>query len=88
LVEVQATRVPLQYDISQVEKEQVAADNELFKALEIVDQRKKVVEARKQVVAVNTVKVNNAQASYDAANKAYTIAVSDRDNAQDNFRLA
>lgn len=88
LVEVQATHVPLQYDISQVEKEQVAADDELFKALEIVGERKKVVAARKQVVAASTLKVNNAQASYDAAHKAYTIALADRENAQDNFRLA
>ena len=88
LVEVQSQHVELQYDIYQVEKEQVTADEELFKALEIVDQKKKVAAAKKQVVAVNTVKVNNAQASYDAANKAYAIAVSDRDNAQDSFRLA
>lgn len=88
LVEVQTSHVPLQYDIAQVEKDQIAADDELFKALEIVSQKKKVVEARKQVVAVNTLKVNNAQASYDAANKAYNIAVADRENAQDSFRLA
>jgi hypothetical protein len=88
LVEVSATHVPLQYDIGQVEKEQIASNEELFKALEIVDQKKKVVAARRQVVAVNTLKVNNAQASYDAAHKAFTIAVADRENAQDIFRLA
>jgi chromosome segregation ATPase len=32
--------------------------------------------------------VNNAQASFDAATKAYNIAVADRDNAQDRFRIA
>ena len=88
LVDVQSQHVELQYDINQVEKEQVSADDDLFKALELVDQKKKVVEAKKQIVAINTVKVNNAQSSYDAANKAYNIAVTDRDNAQDSFRLA
>jgi len=88
LVDVQSQHVELQYDIKQVEKEQVTADDDLFKALETVSQKKKVVEAKKQIVAVNTVKVNNAQASYDAANKVYVLAVSDRDNAQDNYRLA
>lgn len=88
LVDVQSQHVELQYDINQVEKEQIAADDELFKALDIVGQKKSDVEAKKQVVAVATVKVNNAQASVDAATKAYNIAVSDRDNAQDNYRLA
>lgn len=88
LVDVRSQPVPLQYDIKQVEKEQITANEELFKALEIVDQRKKVVAERKQVFAVQTLRVNNAQASLDAATKAFNIAVADRDNAQDNYRLA
>ncbi len=60
----------------------------MFKALEIVDQKKKVVEGKKQSVAVATVRVNNAQSSLDAATKVYNIAVADRDNAQDRVRLA
>ena len=88
LVDVQSQHVPLIYDINQVEKEQVEADDQLFKALDIVDKQKKVVAAKKQVTALATVKVNNAQASYDAANKEYNLAVSDRDIAQDRYRYA
>ncbi len=88
LVDVESQHVPLQYDIDQVEKGQVAADEELFKALDIVDKQKQVVNGKKQLVAVATVRTNNAQASYDAANKAFSIASVDRDNAQDRFRIA
>lgn len=43
LATVQSQHVELQYDINQVEKEQIAADDELFKALDVVDKKKAVV---------------------------------------------
>jgi hypothetical protein len=55
--------------------------------LEVVDKRKQVVTARKQVVAVATVATNNAQASLDAATKAFNIASADRENARDRLRI-
>lgn len=88
LIDVKSQSIPLIYDINQVEKEQVDADDQLFKALDIVDKQKKVVDAKKQATAFATVKVNNAQTSYDASNKQYTLASTDRDAAQDRFRNA
>ena len=61
-----------------IEAEQVAADNELFKALDVVDTRKKVVLDAKQHVAVNTVRVNNAQSSFDVAEAAFRQDLSDK----------
>lgn len=43
-----------------------------------VDTRKKVVADVKQHVAVATVRVNNAQSSYDAAEAAWRQAASDK----------
>lgn len=65
-----------------IEKEQVAADNELFKALDVVDTKKKVVADVKQHVATATLRVTNAQLSYDAADATLKQATSDRDTAQ------
>lgn len=53
----------------------------------LINKRKSLL-PKKQVTALATVKVNNAQASYDAANKEYNLAVSDRDLAQDRYRNA
>ena len=61
-----------------IEAEQVAADNALFKALEIVDTRKKVVADTKQHTAIATLKVTNAQLSMEAADSAWKQAISDR----------
>ena len=65
-----------------IEKEQVSADNELFKALDIVDTKKKVVADVKQHVATATLRVTNAQLSYDAADAAWKKATSDKEVAQ------
>jgi hypothetical protein len=61
-----------------IEAEQVAADNELFKALDIVDTRKKVVADAKQHVATATLRVTNAQLSFDSADAAWKKATSDK----------
>lgn len=54
----------------------------MFKALDSVDTRKKIVEDAKQHVAVNTVRVNNAQSSFDAAEAAFKQATNDKLVAQ------
>lgn len=79
LVDVQSksTVVSTHSTYDAIEAEQVAADNELFKALDIVDTRKKIVADAKQKTAVATVKLNNAQASFNAADVAWRQATSD-----------
>lgn len=71
-----------------IEAEQVAADNNLFKALDIVDTRKKVVADTKQHTATATLRVTNAQLSLEAADNAWKQATSDRDVAQALFSNA
>ena len=71
-----------------IEVEQVAADNELFKALDIVDTRKKVVADAKQRTAIATVKLNNAQASFNAADVAWRQATSDLEVAKSLYSSA
>lgn len=68
-----------------IEAEQVAADNNLFKALDVVDTRKKVVADTKQHTATATLRVTNAQLSLEAADNAWKQATSDRDVAQALF---
>lgn len=68
-----------------IEAEQVSADNELFKALDIVDTRKKVVNDAKQKVATSTLRVTNAQSSFDAADAVWKKATADREIAQTLF---
>lgn len=55
--------------------------------MEVVNKKKQVVNAKKQVVAFATVATNNAQASFDAATKAFNIASADKENAQDRLRI-
>lgn len=71
-----------------IEAEQVAADNNLFKALDVVDTRKKVVADTKQHTATATLRVTNAQLSLEAADNAWKQATSDRDVAQALFSNA
>lgn len=66
-----------------IEKEQVAADNELFNSLDIVNTRKAIVADVKGHVAIATLKVNNAQASFDAADAQYKQLLAD---SQDNTK--
>ena len=68
-----------------IEAEQVAADNELFKSLDNVDTRKKVVADAKQKTAIATVKLNNAQASFNAADAAWKQATSDLEVSKSIF---
>ena len=68
-----------------IEAEQVAADNQLFKALDVVDTRKKVVADIKQHVATATLRLTNAQLSFDAADAAWKKATADREIAQTLF---
>lgn len=71
-----------------IEAEQIAADSGLFKALDVVDTRKKVVADTKQHTAIATLKVTNAQLSFEAADNAWRSAVNDRDVAQSLFSSA
>lgn len=71
-----------------IEAEQVAADNNLFKALDVVDTRKKAVADTKQHTATATLRVTNAQLSLEAADNAWKQATSDRDVAQALFSNA
>lgn len=71
-----------------IEAEQVAADNNLFKALDVVDTRKKVVADTKQHTSTATLRVTNAQLSLEAADNAWKQATSDRDVAQALFSNA
>ena len=68
-----------------IETEQIAANNELFKALDIVNTRKKIVADVKQHVATATLRVTNAQISFNAADAEWRKATSDRDVAQALF---
>ncbi len=65
-----------------IESEQVAADNLLFKALDIVDTRKKVVADAKLHVAIATLKVTNAQLSVEAADGVWKNAAVGKEVAQ------
>jgi hypothetical protein len=71
-----------------IEKEQVAADNELFKALENVNSRKTVVADVKQHYAVATLRLQKAQAAYNAADSAYYQALNDKEAASNLLRSA
>lgn len=71
-----------------IEAEQVSADNNLFKALEVVDTRKKIVADTKKHTATATLRVTNAQLSLEAADNAWKQAISDREVAQALFSNA
>lgn len=60
-----------------IEAEQVATDNELFKALDNVDTRKKIVAEARNKVAAATLRSTNAQNSFNSADAAWKQAVSD-----------
>lgn len=68
--------------IDAIEAEQVAADKELFKALDKVDTHKKIVADAKQKLAVATLRNTNAQASFNAADAAWKQATSDLEVAR------
>ncbi len=73
---------------AKIESEQIAADNQLFKALDIVDTRKKVVADAKQHVAIATLKVTNAQLSFEASDTAWKNAASNKEIAQSLLTIA
>lgn len=88
VVQVKNQHVELKYNIEEVENEQVAADNELFSALEVVNVKKAVVATKKQVVALATLKHNKATNSLQLAKNAYNVAMADKTNAMERVRLA
>ncbi len=68
-----------------MEAEQVAAANELFNALDNVNTRKKIVADVKKFVATATLRVTNAQLSFDAAETTWKKAASEKELTQSLF---
>ena len=75
------------YNIGAIEDEQIASDNELFSALDVVSTRKDIVSDVKGQVAIATLRVNKAQASFNAADVIFRNAVADKVNAQERVRI-
>ena len=68
-----------------IEAEQVSADNELFKALENVDTRKKIVAELRNKVAAATLRNINAQSSFNIADAAWKTASADLEFAKNQL---
>lgn len=86
IVEVEANSY-INFNMKGLESEQVSADNELFKNLDIVDTRKGIVGDAKHAAAVATLRVSKAQASVKATQKLVMEAQADKDFAVDRLRL-
>ena len=70
-----------------IEKEQVESEKSLFNALDLVNQRKNNVNEKKQLLAVQTLRQQNANISYTAAQQAYNQASQARLNSQQDLSV-
>lgn len=67
LIEVPNRNIPVQYDINQVEKQQLQATNAVYSAIRVVNDAKATSETAKELYAKTTLALNFATAQESSA---------------------
>lgn len=81
LIEVPNRNVPVQYDINQVEKQQLAATSAVYAAIKVVSQVRGEVDNAREFQGKTTLALNFATSQEGQAQKTVMKAASERDRA-------
>lgn len=82
MIEVPNRNVPVQYDINQVEKQQLAATNAVYSAIKVVAKEQKDVDSARELYAKTTLALQMATSQENGAQVKVKEAAAHRANAE------